>query len=182
MKDDLKHYGILGMKWGVRRYRNKDGSLTTAGKRRYSDKEISDYRKRKISEAPTKAQSPRGANKGWYKNAPKATLAREMRREEVKRRKLDEETRKLVEDSKSVRVKAEPGMTRSVVGGYTRKEGNRIYASHHVVDEYGNVKLSYINGVEGHHYVSAGKDAVNKMDLTQHFNSLDGIWDYDVYE
>ena len=31
----LAHYGVLGMKWGVRRYQNKDGSLTAAGKRRY---------------------------------------------------------------------------------------------------------------------------------------------------
>ncbi len=31
----LEHHGILGMKWGVRRYQNKDGSLTAAGKHRY---------------------------------------------------------------------------------------------------------------------------------------------------
>lgn len=30
----LEHHGILGMKWGIRRYQNKDGSLTAAGKAR----------------------------------------------------------------------------------------------------------------------------------------------------
>lgn len=31
----LMHYGILGQKWGIRRYQNEDGSLTEAGKKRY---------------------------------------------------------------------------------------------------------------------------------------------------
>lgn len=34
----LAHHGILGMKWGIRRYQNKDGTLTPEGKRRrFSD-------------------------------------------------------------------------------------------------------------------------------------------------
>lgn len=31
-EEDLEHFGIKGMKWGVRRYENEDGSLTSFGK------------------------------------------------------------------------------------------------------------------------------------------------------
>lgn len=34
----LSHHGILGQKWGVRRYQNSDGTLTSAGKKRLSNK------------------------------------------------------------------------------------------------------------------------------------------------
>ena len=46
----LAHHGILGMKWGRRRFQNKDGSLTAEGRKRYS--EMSDNER---SEAKSKA-------------------------------------------------------------------------------------------------------------------------------
>lgn len=46
--DELLHYGVKGMKWGVRRYQNPDGSLTAAGKRR-QEKQDSKWRKKVLS-------------------------------------------------------------------------------------------------------------------------------------
>lgn len=36
MENELQHWGVKGMKWGIRRYQNEDGSLTPAGKRKYA--------------------------------------------------------------------------------------------------------------------------------------------------
>lgn len=46
----LAHYGIMGMKWGVRRYQNEDGSLTVEGRARYGTVEnynnVREFKKR----------------------------------------------------------------------------------------------------------------------------------------
>lgn len=54
--DELMHAGIKGMRWGVRRYQNEDGTLTDAGKKRYArdTKDLSEDKKSKYEANPNK--------------------------------------------------------------------------------------------------------------------------------
>ena len=52
--DYLMHHGIKGMKWGIRRYQNKDGSLTNAGKKHVSNYKTARSLNRKVDQEARK--------------------------------------------------------------------------------------------------------------------------------
>ena len=65
--NELQHWGIKGMKWGVRRYQNKDGSLTPAGEKRYNQEmEKVEKQKAKLAEKQ-RIQQNKQETKAKYK-------------------------------------------------------------------------------------------------------------------
>lgn len=53
---ELKHYGVLGMKWGIRRYQNADGSLTDKGKKHYGENGKYEYKSANTKRLEAKTQ------------------------------------------------------------------------------------------------------------------------------
>ena len=162
MDDVLIHYGILGMKWGVRRYQNKDGSLTSAGKKRYSNND-------NIKEAPQKnTEEPK-------KKSVKDMSDEELRRE-INRMQLEQSylrmTGQNIEKGKSAVEIALGKMKESFVSTVAQKSGQIL--AERLVNSMLGVKDNKDNKDNSPKNNNSNKNDIKEVkdSLTKEINSL----------
>ena len=162
MDDVLIHYGILGMKWGVRRYQNKDGTLTSAGKKRYSNND-------NIKEAPQKnTEEPK-------KKSVKDMSDEELRRE-INRMQLEQSylrmTGQNIEKGKSAVEIALGKMKESFVSTVAQKSGQIL--AERLVNSMLGVKDNKDNKDNSPKNNNSNKNDIKEVkdSLTKEINSL----------
>lgn len=162
MDDVLIHYGVLGMKWGVRRYQNKDGSLTSAGKKRYSNNDNIKEALQKNTEEPKKKS---------VKDMSDEELRREVNRMQLEQNYL-RMTGQNIEKGKSVAEIALGKMKESFVSTVAQKSGQIL--AERLVNSMLGVKDNKDNKDNSPKNNNSNKNDIKEVkdSLTKEINSL----------
>ena len=150
MSEELQHHGILGQKWGVRRYQNYDGTYTQRGLKRYRESE-SKYNSAKSNYQNTKANYKSGnASKQDVQNA-KNDLKVAKRKlnssyDSLKKDNLADQGKQLYKSGKTIKgsqartaaIGTVTGIAATAAGAYFKHKGSTV------ATKYGTLNLSQV--------------------------------------
>lgn len=91
---ELYHHGVKGMRWGVRRYQNEDGSFTRAGKKQFAQDKKTQYIKEGRSDAGGRAWNAVGLANSYNKSYLRATKAQKKIEAKIAEAKLVKDSKK----------------------------------------------------------------------------------------
>ena len=116
MSNELYHFGVRGMKWGVRRYQNYDGTYTQAGMKRYRSS-LSSHERAKENYKATKAKYKTGEASKYdlkYSKARVKETKRQLKKDykHLKQDKLADEGKILYK--KGVRIRSNAAVTQAI--------------------------------------------------------------------
>lgn len=106
--DELYHWGVKGMRWGVRRYQNRDGTLTEAGKKRYAKEleKLKSEEKMLKNKERTKAKLDKLEELRKSNDARKQNLGEDKKKSDEKKSEPPKMEKKAVKDMTTEELQA----------------------------------------------------------------------------
>lgn len=175
--DVIMHHGIKGMKWGVRRYQNEDGTLTAAGKKRAAKSLTKEYRKSRKTDPRTdflKLNRANSAARDYYRTQRTRNFLTYRKAESKMNRKISglskdqiENGRYRVARARNIAAKSIAGLTAAGVGVATL---GMAPAAALLTVPITAVGMNYLNG--GHYYQGqsatyGSRKAAQKIDVEE---------------